>query len=224
MPFPNEHAARVVSPGKFQQDSFRRKKIDDGVSIIIGRLIGKTTTTTQSYRFDKDKFTAAEAKTWLKEHKVKPILFEPATEPQKKKKVAKEYLTHILKVDAEKRLVTGIVLEPEKFDSQDHIYSAEEVRKAAHGFLAGINQSTTTAIQHTDYSPKVEVVESYLTPVAMTVNKRKVKKGTWAITVFVKDDDVWAKVQAGELTGFSIKGVAMALPVDSKGKAVIADA
>ena len=78
IPFPNEHAARIISPGKFQQDSFRRKNIDTGIDIIIGRLKGETTTTTQSYRFKKTIFTVTEAKTWLKDHDIKFILFEPA--------------------------------------------------------------------------------------------------------------------------------------------------
>ena len=79
MPFPNEHAARVVNPSKFQKDSFRRKKISGGVSAIIGRLKGETTTSVQSYRFDKTKFTAKEARAWLKKKGIKFILFEPAS-------------------------------------------------------------------------------------------------------------------------------------------------
>jgi hypothetical protein len=78
-PYPNEHAARVRDPGAFEKNSFRRKKLDTGIIIIIGHLKGETTTTTQSYRFDADVFTAAEAKAWLKEHKIKYILFEKAT-------------------------------------------------------------------------------------------------------------------------------------------------
>lgn len=78
-PYPNEHAARVRNPEDFQADSFRRKNIETGIDIIIGRLKGKTTTTTQAYRFKKDKFTVAEAKKWLKDHDVKYISFEPAS-------------------------------------------------------------------------------------------------------------------------------------------------
>jgi len=37
----------------------------------------------QSIRFDKIKFTATEARRWLKQHKYSPILFEPATGKQK---------------------------------------------------------------------------------------------------------------------------------------------
>lgn len=61
MPLPNEHACRVRSPGLFQKDSFRRIK-QGGLSIIIGRLKGKTTTTTQSYRYPKSSWTASRAR------------------------------------------------------------------------------------------------------------------------------------------------------------------
>lgn len=78
MPYPNEHAARIISPDRFEQDSFRRKKIADGIDIIIGKLKGETTMTTQAYRFDSNKFTASEARKWLKDHKIDYISFEEA--------------------------------------------------------------------------------------------------------------------------------------------------
>jgi hypothetical protein len=82
MPYPNEHSARVKRPGDFKEDSFRRMTIAPGVSIIIGRLKGETVATTQSYRFDNTKFTEPEAKAWLKEHDVKYLSFEAATEKE----------------------------------------------------------------------------------------------------------------------------------------------
>lgn len=78
MPYANEHSARIVSPDKFQEGSFRRKNIESGIDIIFGKLKGETKTTTQAYRFKTSKFTAAEAKAWLKKNKIKYILFEPA--------------------------------------------------------------------------------------------------------------------------------------------------
>jgi hypothetical protein len=80
MPYPNWHAARVRDPSQFEKDSFRTKAIAAGVTIIMGRLKGESTMTTQTYRFDKDDFTVAEAKKWLKDNDVKYISFEPASE------------------------------------------------------------------------------------------------------------------------------------------------
>ena len=70
MPYPHEHAARVEDPSKFDKNSFRRKSIADGISIIIAMKPGSDSMETQAYRFAKDKFTAEEAKKWLKDHKI----------------------------------------------------------------------------------------------------------------------------------------------------------
>lgn len=78
-PYPNEHAARIKDPSEFKQDSFKRKKIDDGISIIVGKLTNGDTMVTQAYRFDSKKFTAQEARTWLSDHKIKYIKFEAAS-------------------------------------------------------------------------------------------------------------------------------------------------
>ena len=50
MPFPNEHACRIRQPGLFESGSFRRIK-QGKLSILIARLKGQTTTTTQAFRY-----------------------------------------------------------------------------------------------------------------------------------------------------------------------------
>ena len=54
MPYPNEHACRIRQPSAFEKGSFRRIK-RNSISIIIGKLKGKKTTTTQAFRYPKDK-------------------------------------------------------------------------------------------------------------------------------------------------------------------------
>jgi len=80
-PYPNEHAARVREPEEFEDDSFRRKNIKEGIDIIIGKLKGDDDKMeTQAYRFNKQDFTADEAKKWLKDNNIEYISFEPASE------------------------------------------------------------------------------------------------------------------------------------------------
>jgi len=79
-PYPNEHAARLEPPEKY--DSFRRQndKFGPGIHAIFGILNGPPRKSElQAIRFDAKKFTVAEAKAWLKEHDYKPIRFEPAS-------------------------------------------------------------------------------------------------------------------------------------------------
>jgi hypothetical protein len=78
IPYPNEHAARVADPDSFDPQSMRSKDLGDGVRIIIGKKPGSASMVTQAYRFDKDQFTAAQARAWLKDHDIKFMDFEPA--------------------------------------------------------------------------------------------------------------------------------------------------
>ena len=94
MPYPGEHASRVKDPDLFVPKSFRRKGITDGVSIVIGKLKTDPTgsTVTQAYRFDKKKFTAEQARKWLKAHKIDTISFEAA----KNEMTVTEFKRHLL--------------------------------------------------------------------------------------------------------------------------------
>lgn len=95
MPLPNWHSGRVTSPKGFTK--FRMKKIADGVFIVLGIKEGKSTT--QAYRFEKKKFTAKQAREWLKKHNVKTIKFEKATNErlicEKIKQLIKENLVGV---------------------------------------------------------------------------------------------------------------------------------
>ena len=75
MPYPNEHAARVSDPKQY--DSFARKTIAPGISAVLGIKNGKSEI--QAYRFDRKKFTPAQAKKWLADHDIKVMAFEPAS-------------------------------------------------------------------------------------------------------------------------------------------------
>jgi len=108
----------------------------------------------------------------------------------------------ILKRDDEKRLVTGVVLEPEIEDAHGDIISEADVEEAAHDFM---RKSRVIGLQHKELGP-VEVVESFITKEIMKIGDEQVTKGAWVMTVKVHDEDVWEAVKSGEFTGFSIGG------------------
>ena len=77
MPFPNEHAARLHDPDKY--DSFRRDNDAGGPGIdFIYGILAAGGTELQAIRFDKDRYSPAEARSWLREHDFSAILFEEA--------------------------------------------------------------------------------------------------------------------------------------------------
>ena len=45
-------------------------------------------------------------------------------------------------------------------------------------------------------------------PATFKMRGKTVVKGTWIMTVKVTDDELWAMCKSGDITGFSIGGVA----------------
>lgn len=77
-PFPNEHSCRLRPPGDFQADSFRRTTREhEGkkYSVIMGKLKDEDTMTEQAYRYPKEIWEAADARSHCKDHDGS---FEPA--------------------------------------------------------------------------------------------------------------------------------------------------
>nr|DAH36868.1 MAG TPA: serine protease [Caudoviricetes sp.] len=110
----------------------------------------------------------------------------------------------IVKTDTDSHYVTGIVYEPMTEDSQGDYMTEEEIRKAAHWFA---KNGDGIDIQHNfEKFEKAEVVENWIAKADFEIGKEKIKKGTWLMTVEITDSDVWAAVEKGEITGFSMGG------------------
>jgi hypothetical protein len=125
---------------------------------------------------------------------------------------ALQHVTRVIKVanPKDERYVLGVVLEPETEDSQKDIYSAEEIRQAAHKFMEAYG---SIGLMHkVALGGRVAILESWIAPCDFDLNGQHVKKGTWMLAIRVKDDDLWDAVKKGELTGFSIGGSAIRRP------------
>ncbi|HET9622029.1 MAG TPA: XkdF-like putative serine protease domain-containing protein [Kofleriaceae bacterium] len=113
----------------------------------------------------------------------------------------------------EERYVLGIVLEPETVDAQNDVYSAVEVRDAAHRFLENFRN---VGLMHQGHvNDKVKIIESYLSPTSFDLGGTQVKKGTWLLAVHVLDDELWGLIKSGELTGLSMGGSARRNPEEA---------
>lgn len=111
---------------------------------------------------------------------------------------------------ADERYVLGVVLEPEAVDAQADVYSAGEVRKAAHRFM---EEFGGLGLQHQlRVNGQVKVLETFLAPTDFTVGDVAIRKGTWLLAVRVLSDELWDLVRSGRLTGFSIGGSARRVP------------
>lgn len=116
--------------------------------------------------------------------------------------VRKTYFIPFAKADEEKRLVYGVVLEPDALDAQGDQVSAPEIEQAAHAFL---ERSRVLGEGHVRRA-KAEVLESYIAQKAFDLGDQEVAEGSWVLCVRVDDPDLWQRVKAGEITGFSVGG------------------
>jgi len=94
-------------------------------------------------------------------------------------------------------------------DAQGDWISEEVIEKAAHQYVRDYNKGTEMGLMHRVFGENgIELVESWVAPIAFKLNNKPVKKGSWVMTAHISDDTVWKKIKKGEITGFSIGGVA----------------
>ena len=106
----------------------------------------------------------------------------------------------------EERFVFGEVLVPEEIDAHGDIYSIKEVRFAAHFFMEKFGN---TGLMHEQFiNDQAVIIDTFVAPVKMTIEGRKIKKGTWLIGMRILSEKLFNDVKAGRLTGFSIGGIA----------------
>lgn len=109
----------------------------------------------------------------------------------------------ICKRDDAKRIVYGVVYEPDLVDGQGDWSSADEIEKACHDFM---EEHGLLSVEHGEVSDVMTVVENWIAQEDSVIGTQDVKKGSWCMGIKVKDDDIWKSVKDGELTGFSMEG------------------
>lgn len=124
---------------------------------------------------------------------------------EKADEVEKEWQCEIVKADEEKRLIYGIVLQPDIADKQNDTISVEEIEAGAHRFMI---KSRHMDLQHEKTLPLEAAVpvESYLAPVDFKMGDKPVAKGSWVLVTKIFDDEIWQQVKAGQINGYSIRG------------------
>jgi Putative phage serine protease XkdF len=90
---------------------------------------------------------------------------------------------------------------------QDAINSGDEVKLEVNDdLLAQIEKRGVNAMHLADLEDS-EIVESFIAPVDLTINGQEIKKGSWLAGI-VWDVEHFAKIEAGEWTGYSMGGKA----------------
>jgi hypothetical protein len=114
-------------------------------------------------------------------------------------------------LDEDKRLVYGIVLEPDEVDYHDDTITADEIEKAAHKYMKTPMMIGDGHVK----KAKAHPVESFIyNPDVL----KEVKEGSWVMTIKVKSDVIWEGIKKGDYTGFSIGAMVKRteLPLDEE--------
>ena len=129
----------------------------------------------------------------------------------------KEQTIQLAEVDAEKRILMGAALVPDKKifrksgDKEYFIYfSKDTVRKASELFLSKGKQNNST-LEHDVELEGLSVVESWIIEDEKKDKSAKynlnLPVGTWMVSVKVNNDQIWEEfVKEGKVRGFSIEG------------------
>ena len=171
-----------------------KKKIDTETrDIVVSERLGVTALYSFNrkkilkYYFDEKKdWTEDKANEWYKDFK--------ETKVQSDEKAKK-----FIKMDEEKREVTGAALVPWEVDLQGDILTEKAVEEAAHNFMKGMQD---IGEMHRVVGVGV-LLQSYIAPIDFEMNGTKVTKGSW-ILVTQANKDVWDRIKNGTLVGYSI--------------------
>ncbi len=103
----------------------------------------------------------------------------------------------------EKRLLYGIVYEPDTEDTYGDFMTRDEIEKTAHEFLEHYRNIDT---EHNLLAGAGVVVESYVAPVSLSIGDDVIKAGSWVL-VTRASEDIWEAWKNGEITGYSMFGI-----------------
>ena len=140
------------------------------------------------------------------------IVTEPAIEVQFIRLSKQEAPRVSLKIDEERRIVSGPALIPEEpiYRNQGgrrfYIkYTADTIRRMALNFFKKDRQNEGN-VEHAVPVNGITYFESYIIDKARGINPREfdLPDGTWVLTAKVDNPEVWDLIKSGELTGFSI--------------------
>lgn len=103
----------------------------------------------------------------------------------------------------EKRLLYGVVYEPDSEDTYGDFMTEDEIEKTAHEFLEHYRNIDT---EHNLLAGAGVVVESYVAPVSLSIGDNVIKAGSWVL-VTRASEDIWEAWKNGEITGYSMFGI-----------------
>lgn len=114
----------------------------------------------------------------------------------------------IKRQDAAKKQVFGEVYVPDTLDTWGEYMSPEDVKVLAYRFMQLRTQQVAIDTMHDERSNGSFPIESFIA----RDNDPDYTPGSWVMGVQITDDEIWARVQRGELNGFSFQAMVRKVP------------
>lgn len=114
-----------------------------------------------------------------------------------------EALQHVLKLDEEQQIVTGVVYAPGLPDAHGDFMTAVEIRKACYDFMKRGDMAAVD-IMHDNIRYGCDIVECFIVRAG---DPDFPIEGSWVASVHCPDT-IWERVKKGELNGFSMEAIA----------------
>lgn len=108
-------------------------------------------------------------------------------------------------LDEELMQVTYVAMKP-GIDLHGDLVSLEDIRLAKESFNKSVMRANMFHLVMTD---SFDIIESFLAPTDMVLNKNLVQQGEWLVTLQVHDPHVWDMIKYDEITGVSIGATAL---------------
>lgn len=105
------------------------------------------------------------------------------------------------KEDHDKRLVWAEVYAPDRPDADGEFMRADEIEKMAYAFMKSMKMDAVDTHHSQENEEGCCVIESFIA----RKGDPDFIEGAWVVGIHVDRDDIWEKVDKGELNGFSME-------------------
>lgn len=105
-------------------------------------------------------------------------------------------------VSEDKKIVTGLVYEPDVLDTYCEVMRTEDIELMAHRFMK-LDLSKVIDIQHDNNAVDAHVIESYI----VRHDTPEYALGSWVLSVKVEDEAIWKQIRDGKINGFSFEAL-----------------
>ncbi len=117
------------------------------------------------------------------------------------------YVVRIARVDDDRRVVLGMVYEPDTLDTYGEFMFADDIETMAHRFAQLWSETIDT--NHDNIPNGSFPVESFVA----RAGDPDFPEAAWVLGIKVPDDRLWRQIKSGELNGFSFEALVKPVPV-----------